>query len=144
MKDEMKILVAYDGSNFAKKAVDESVEIAMKFDGSLTILYVYWDPLEESQEALVGAVEGIEVRDSGSLRLLDDLEPELEKSGVKYELRSERSTHPPSVILLVAEEEGYDLIALVSRGRGGAKAWLLGSVSNKVVSEADCPVLVAK
>ncbi len=48
------------------------------------------------------------------------------------------------MILRVAEEEGYDLIAIGSRGLGGAKAWLLGSVSNKVVSESDIPVLVAK
>lgn len=144
MKDGMKILVAYDGSSYSKNAVEEAVEIAKKFDGSLTILHIYWDPSEESHEAAVGTIEGIEVRDSGSLRLLDDIEPELKKSGAKYEFRSERSTHPPSMILRVAEEEKYDLIAMGSRGLGGAKAWLLGSVSNKVVSESDIPVLVAK
>lgn len=70
--------------------------------------------------------------------------PGLKKSGVKYELRSERSDDAPSVILGIAENEGYDLITMGCRGLGEAKAWLLGSVSQKVVSESKCPVLISK
>ena len=144
MKENMKILVAYDGSSYAKRALDDAVKIAKKFSGKVTVLHVYWDPTEETHEGVVRTVERTEVRDRVSIRFLDDLEPELKKTGVKYDLRSERSNHPPSVILRIAGDEGYDLIAIGGRGLGGAKAWLLGSVSSKVVSEADCPVLVAK
>jgi nucleotide-binding universal stress UspA family protein len=144
LKDDMKILVAYDGSSYSKKALDDTVEIAKRFSGSITVLNVYWDPTEEAHEEVVRTVEDIEVRDRGSLRILDDLEPELKEAGVKYELRSERSNRPPEVILRIAKDEGFDFIAIGCRGMGGAKAWLLGSVSQKVVSEADRPVLVAK
>lgn len=144
MKENMNILVAYDGSEFSKKALDEAVDIAKRFSGKVTVLHVYWDPSEEAHEKVLERVERIEVRDRVSIQVLDDLEPELKKAGIKYDLRSERSNHPPAVILRIAGDEGYDLIALGSRGMGGAKAWLLGSVSSRVVSEADCPVLVAK
>jgi nucleotide-binding universal stress UspA family protein len=144
LKGDMKILVAYDGSIYSQKALDEIIEIAKRFSGSITVLNVYWDPTEEAHEEVVRRVEDIEVRDRGSLRILNDLEPELKEAGVKYELRSERSNRPPEMILRIAKDEGFDLIAIGSRGMGGAKAWLLGSVSQKVVSEADRPVLVAK
>jgi len=144
LKKGVKILVAYDGSEFAKKAVSEAADIAKQFSGSLTVLHVFWDPAQVSQEAEVVAVEGIDVRDQPSIRLMEDIEPGLKEVGVEYELRSERSNQPPNVILRVAEDEGYDVIAMGCRGLGRARALLLGSVSQKVVSEANIPVLVIK
>ncbi len=144
MKDGIKILAAYDGSDYSKKAVDEAADIAKKFKGSVTVLNVFWDPAQIAKEDEVAAVEGIDVRDQPSLMILDDLEPGLKKAGVKYELRSERSEDVPSVIIGIAENEGYGLITMGCRGLGRAKAWLLGSVSQKVVSESKCPVLIVK
>lgn len=144
LKKGVKILVAYDGSEYSKKAVSEAADIAKQFSGSVTVLHVFWDPSQVSQEAKVAAVEGIEVRDQPSIRLMQEVEPGLKKVGVKYEFRSERSNQPPNVILRVAGDEGYDLITMGCRGLGGAKAWLLGSVSQKVVSEANIPVLIIK
>jgi nucleotide-binding universal stress UspA family protein len=144
LKDGIKVLVAYDGSEYARKAVSEAADIAKKFGGIVTVLHVFWDPAQIAREDEVAAVEGIDVRDQPSISVLDDVEPVLKKIDVNYELRSVRSNHPPSVILDIAEKEGYDLISMGCRGLGGAKAWLLGSVSQKVVSEANCPVLVIK
>jgi len=134
----MKILVGYDGSEYAKKALSEAIDIARKFKGSVTILHVYWDP------AGVQKFEGVEVRDQPSFQILKEAEERLKAAKVKYELRSEWSNHPPNVILSMAKDEGFDCIALGSRGLGGAKAWLLGSVSSKVVAEAECTVIVTK
>ncbi len=47
------------------------------------------------------------------------------------------------MILRVAKEQEYNLIAIGSRGLRGTKAWLMGLVLNKVVSESDILVLVA-
>jgi nucleotide-binding universal stress UspA family protein len=41
-------------------------------------------------------------------------------------------------------DEACDLITIGSRGIGGGKAWVLGSVSRKVIEDAPCPVLVIK
>jgi nucleotide-binding universal stress UspA family protein len=44
----------------------------------------------------------------------------------------------------VAEEEGCDLIVLGSRGLSDVKAFLIGSVSDRVAYQAHCPVLIVK
>src|SRR5215212_11096541 len=47
-------------------------------------------------------------------------------------------------IMETANEEKCGLLLIGSRGRGGFKELLLGSVSHKVTNHADCPVLVVK
>ena len=137
MKSGAKILVAYDGSEFANRALNEAVDIAKKVNGSVTLIHVFWDPN-------VKKYEGTEVRDQPTIQLMADAEKILKASKVKHELRSERSDDAPHVILKAANEGGFDYIAMGSRGRGGAKAWILGSVSSRVVAESHCPVIVVK
>jgi len=137
LKDGAKILVAYDGSEYADRALNEAADLSKKLNGSVTLLHVFWDPN-------VKKLEGTEIRDEPTMQLLANAEKNLKKSKIKYEMRSERSDDIPHVILKTAEEEGFDYIAIGSRGRGGAKAWILGSVSSRVVAESACPVIVVK
>ena len=58
-------------------------------------------------------------------------------------LRSERSNDQPNVILKMAKDEGSTASLWVA-GEGCAKAWILGSVSSRVVAESSCPVIVVK
>lgn len=117
--------------------MNEAVDIAKKVNGSVTLIHVFWDPN-------VKKYEGTEVRDQPTIQLMADAEKILKASKVKHELRSERSDDAPHVILKAANEGGFDYIAMGSRGRGGAKAWILGSVSSRVVAESHCPVIVVK
>ena len=142
MKEGLKVLVAYDGSKESKNAVMEAADLAKRFQGSVTVLNVYWDPEEQKYEPVVEKMENTSIRDSGSIRILDDVEPLLKDKKVKYNMRSERNPNVPKTILKIAENEGYGCIALGSRGTGGARAWLLGSVSSRVIAEAPCPVIV--
>jgi len=142
MKEGLKVLVAYDGSKESNNAVATAADLAERFKGSVTVLNVYWDPMEGKYEPVMEKVEKISISDSGSLRILDDVEPLLKKRKVKYDLRMERDPNVPKTILRIAEDEGYGCIALGSRGMGGARAWLLGSVSSRVIAEASCPVIV--
>ncbi len=137
MRDGARILVAYDGSEYSKRALREAVELARRHSGSVTLLHVFWDPG-------VRKLEGTEVRDQPTLQLMDEVERELKASGVRYEARSERSDDAPYEILRAARDGGFDCIAVGSRGVGGAKAWILGSVSSRVVAESACPVIVVK
>jgi len=138
LRDGAKILVAYDGSEYSKKALREAIDIAKKFSGSVTVLHVFWEPLASRR------IEGMEVRDQPAMRLMEEAEKMLKASSVKYELRSENSSRIPDVILKVAKEGGFDSIALGSRGMGGARAWLLGSVSSRIAAEAEKTVIIAK
>jgi len=142
MKEGLKVLVAYDGSKESKDAVSVAADVAERFKGSVTVLNVYWDPMEGKYEPVVEKVEKTGVGDMGSMRILDDVEPMLKKRKVKFDLRMERDPNVPKTILKIAEDEGYGCITLGSRGVGGARAWLLGSVSSRVIAEAPCPVIV--
>lgn len=137
LKEGAKILVAYDGSEYSEKALQEAIDIAKKFGGSVTLLHVYWDPN-------IGKFEETEIRDQLTLQIMAEAEKKLVASNVAYELRSERSDDAPHVILSTAIRDDFNCIAIGSRGMGGAKAWLLGSVSSRVVAESHCPVIVAK
>ncbi len=128
MKKDMKILAAYDGSVPADNAISEAIDLVKEYSGSIIVVYVA--DLSESSEK--------------SKAVLMKTEEKLKKAGVKYELRSERSNNAPFSIVRLAEREKVDIIAMGSRGIGGAKAWLLGSVSNKVIAEAPCLVIIAK
>jgi len=142
MDEGLKILVAYDGSKESQKALVEAIDLAKKFKGSVTALNVYWDPKETLYEETLSATENIVPADEGSLRILDVARKLLEESNVKHVLRTERDPNVPKTILRVAESEGFGCIALGSRGLGRASAWLLGSVSSRVIAEATCPVIV--
>ena len=51
---------------------------------------------------------------------------------------------PSDIIVAEAEDEDFDLIVMGSRGLGGIKEYILGSVSNQVVHESKSPVLIVK
>ena len=142
MKDNGKILVAYDGSVEAQKAVREAVTLSKKFNASITLLHVYWDPEFSEAEEKSGSFENIPIMNEGRLKVLSDIEPFLKDSGVEYLLRSENHPHAAKTILRIAQEDNFDLITIGNRGLGGARSWILGSVSNEVVANAHCPVLV--
>ena len=127
LKPFMKILVAHDGSAHADKALNEAIILAEKFEGSIILLHVAW-----------------EKSDNDSRRLLHHAEEKLKNSNIKYKLRVERSQNPPRRIVRIAMDEDCDLIAIGSRGMSGGKAWVLGSVSSRVIEEAPCLVLVVK
>jgi nucleotide-binding universal stress UspA family protein len=138
MKEKMKVLVPYDGSRNSKNAVTVAIDLAKKFNGSITLLYVHWD------HGATTEYDGTEVRDQPSIKIFEKVEPELKSSGVAYVLVSENDPNPPDVILNTAKTENIDSIVMGSRGVGGARAWLLGSVSSKVAAEAHCPVIIVK
>ena len=138
MKENIKILVPYDGSTHSKNAVYEAIDLAKKYSGSVTLLNVHWDP------GATGSYDGTEIRDQPVIKLFEDIENDLKQSGVSYELRYENDANAPKVILNASKEGGYDAIIMGCRGLGGARAWLLGSVSTRVAAEALCPVIIVK
>lgn len=123
----MKILVAYDGSAHADKALIEAIDMAKKFSGSITALHVCWEESDQESQKILSIAQD---------RLMD--------TGVKYYIRSERSRFIPRRITRIARDEGFDLITIGCRGFDFAKAWVMGSVSSRVIEEAICPVLVVR
>ena len=124
----MKILVGYDGSDYAKRALDQAISISKALEGTITVLNVF-DLIESTAKGL---------------RMLDDIEKvKLKDAGVDYELRVEGSDKIAYTLCKIAEDENYDLIAIGRKGDSIVRTWLYGSVADKVFSAAPCPVLIA-
>ena len=123
----LKIIAPYDGSDYAKKAINDSIRLAEKFNSRVTVLNICWEQSDDESRAL--------------LRKTEDL---LKKSGIKYTLRSVRAENPAKKILEIIEDEGFECAVIGAKGIGGAKTLFLGSVSNKIATEAKCTVMISR
>ena len=139
MRPIRKILAATDFSPCADEAFLYALEMARRFDASLLLLHVYAIPAYEMAPGvpLVGS---------------PGLSEELERSGNEGLLeRQKRADRPITVqlvegtpfveILRVATEGDFDLLVLGTRGRTGMKHLVFGSVAERVLRKAPCPVL---
>jgi nucleotide-binding universal stress UspA family protein len=131
-----KILVAFDGSDSSKMAVRKAVEMAKGNGGSLTLLFVYWDPAERRSDLLMHETEDAE-EDRGS-RVFRDIEKELKASGVDYDTRVEQYSDIPKGILEIAQKEGFDMIALGTTGITGKAE---GPVYQAIKSRSKLPLI---
>ncbi|MGZ8693613.1 MAG: universal stress protein [Gaiellaceae bacterium] len=132
-----KILVAYDGSESARRALTEAAKLAN--GNGLTVMSVA-EPLPQFGRAgeLMLPEEDAERR-----RELSDARQLLEQRGIEATF-VERKGDAATRILDEAEGEHADLIVMGTRGLGVGKRWLMGSVSTKVLHHAHCNVLVVR
>ena len=130
-----KILVAYDGSDSAKRALAEAAKIA---DGSTVSVVSVAEPLPRFGRAPAMLVpEEVEEREHE----LDEAGAILAKAGIKATM-VERKGDPAARIVDEAEREGADLIVMGTRGLSSSKRFVLGSVGDEVLRRARCKVLV--
>jgi nucleotide-binding universal stress UspA family protein len=136
-------LLASDGSRCALKAAEAATEIARRFHAHLIILSVY-HPIPLISATGDGAFE-IEPEQIENIldHALDKTATIPDAAKVEYEFRKEVG-YPAEEITKAANETHCDLIVLGSRGMSGFKSLLLGSVSDRVMHSAHCPVLVVR
>ncbi|HAK88402.1 MAG: hypothetical protein A2077_05515 [Nitrospirae bacterium GWC2_46_6] len=137
-----KILVAHDGSKSSDKALKKAVELAAKFNTSLTVLSV----IPELYLTELSSVDRNRIFDALSRETTEAME-KIRKSlsGKSMDVKTLiRQGDPAEKILETAQKMKAELIVTGSHGRHGTKKFLLGSVSSKVVDYSKCPVLVVK
>jgi len=150
-----KILVAYDGSDQSKHAIDYAADMANSSASTLVILTVVpkvtlpvfpdegfgtlpvsstqdWADYQDKMSASYKKSQEDAVKD------LRDHYPKLAVEAILLEGR------PSSTIVEQAEKNQADLIVIGSRGLGGISGWILGSTSRRVVESCTKPVLVIK
>jgi nucleotide-binding universal stress UspA family protein len=137
-----KVLVATDGSECARKAFDSAIEMVKMSHGTLTIIHVIQlPPTIGFGKKLTREVESFFRKDAEAF--LAEKEREAKIRGVKADTVLLKG-NPAKAILYTAKSMNADLIVVGSRGLGGVKGLLLGSVSNGVVHASKVSVLVAK
>jgi nucleotide-binding universal stress UspA family protein len=135
----MKILVAYDGSGEAERALDWAANLAKGLQGSsVTVLSVA--PTLDAAPRIADAVDPSSSVDRHRSQA-EKAAARLAASEVKPETLV-RAGNPAEEILNVADEQGFDIIILGHRGMSATRRFLMGSVSERVVRHATHPVLV--
>ncbi|MDA8083241.1 MAG: universal stress protein [Nitrospiraceae bacterium] len=133
------VLVATDGSEHSAIAIDHAIDVAKSYGGSLKILSVVDLPDElygESPELVEDLIRkakgyvGAAAQKAG-------------KAGVAAETFVREAEAYQAIIDLAAEQK-VDILVMGSHGRTGLRRLLMGSVTEKVIGHATCPVLVVK
>ncbi len=140
-----KILLATDGSREAVLASRTAAELAKNTGSELHVVFVLFTRAPFEYEAMGFAIEGPheEVKQEGRRRL-EEYVSQIEEAGVEVAEAHFRMGNPDDQIVRLAEELDVGMIVMGSRGHGGVRRSLLGSVSDSVVRHAHCPVTVVR
>jgi nucleotide-binding universal stress UspA family protein len=145
-----KILLATDGSEGALKAARAAAEIAGKFGATVTVLSVGQIPVINLFNYYPSMIEPEVLPENIEKRIIEHAQTAiketsrlLEEAGVPFDTRFELG-HPADTICDISASEKYNLIVMGSRGLSGLKGLLVGSVSNRVVHQCHCPIIIVK
>jgi nucleotide-binding universal stress UspA family protein len=141
-----KILLASDGSEEATLAARTAVDMANRTGSELHVVHVVHRSEELRQPEGLGfssVVSTEELKQMGQATL-DKLVRQIEDAGGSVAEAYLRQGRPDEKIVAQGEETGAGLIVVGSRGQGGLRRALMGSVSDSVVRHAHCPVLVVR
>jgi nucleotide-binding universal stress UspA family protein len=137
-----KILVTHDGSKASDKALRKAVEIGNKFESTIMVLSVVPE-LYLTELSDVDRQKILETMTEETRNAMEKIRAQLAGKSIDTKIML-RQGDPAEKILETAKKLKVDLIVTGSHGRHGAKKFLLGSVSSRVVDYATCPVLVVK
>ncbi|MET3683278.1 nucleotide-binding universal stress UspA family protein [Alkalibacillus flavidus] len=164
-----KILVAFDGSSDSMKALRQAEMLAITHDAALSVVYVHdqntrttttmnTEPVFSHTASMMhnttNYVPYVPLGDfnptSNKESIGDEAQKLLDEAATKL---SDQINHahfeilvgdPAKTLVQYAEDQSMDLIVMGNRGVSGLRKLVMGSVSNKVANESDCPVLIAK
>ena len=144
MPEYRTILVPHDFSEDADAALDTAVDLARRLHAELHLLHSYQQPLDVLSPYGVAMPPNLipEIRDAALARLRRIAERHA-GSGVRIGVRVVEG--PPALAIEEAIGElGADLVVMGTRGLTGLRHLLLGSVAERTVRTAPCPVLTVK
>ena len=139
-----RILVPLDFSDQTPNVLDWAAHLAKQHGGRVILLHAYHLPVEFQQ--LEGAYlppdfwSNVKVEAEQSLSRYAE---ELERRGIQVE-SVVREGYPATVIVDEAASQSVELIVIGTHGLSGLKHLLLGSIAERVVQRAPCPVLTVK
>lgn len=138
------ILIPTDGSKLAEHGVAHGLALAQSVGAKVSVIFVV-EPFSETTGRFQEAVaKYAELRKEQADSALDRAADAAKKAGVSCETIQVEHGQPHQAIIAAAEDKGCDLIVMSSHGRSGLSMLLIGSVTNKVLTQAKIPVLVCQ
>lgn len=141
-----RILVPVDFSECSRAAFDQAVEIGRRFEAEVDVLHVWEAPTFVPADVVVAANANslMELARTSAERDLATFVNDAARRGKPVHDSRSQSGHPVEVITNTAKSGSYDLIVLGTHGRTGLSRALIGSVAERVVRHAPCPVLTVR
>ncbi|WP_050419461.1 universal stress protein [Bradyrhizobium tropiciagri] len=138
------ILIPTDGSELAEHGLRHGLALAKSLGAKASVIFVV-EPLSEiggQYRELLARYS--EIRKEEAAGALDRATRAAKEAGAACETSLVESGRPDQAIIAAAKDKGCDLIVMSSHGRSGLSALLIGSVTNKVLTQAKTPVLVCQ
>lgn len=143
-----RILIPLDGSDLSETILEPAVALGRLFDASYTLVRVVHYPAGLASPYLPDTVtlnqQLVDEAKDRARAYLAGVAEGLREEGLQVETRVTVEPQPANGIVGLVREDGFDLIAMATHGRGGVSRALLGSVADKVLRGADTPTLVVR
>lgn len=140
-----KILLSLDGSELAEKALPYATALAQKFEAKLFLVWVLPPMVIMSGHGEIAHYEASVLQDElRAKNYLRRVEIELLKLGLAVHIEILQNRHVADAIIELAQDKAVDLIVMSTHGRSGLSRWVYGSVANKVLQQAPCPVFLVR
>jgi nucleotide-binding universal stress UspA family protein len=134
------ILAAVDGSESANKAFERAIYLAQKCNSKIDLVHVVQCEVGGDSANTFEIIE--ELKDKAK-KMLEEYKVQAAKNNVLIQITVMQGD-PAKVIIELAKAKSYDLIIMGTRGRSAFQELLIGSVSQKVMHHASCPVMVVR
>jgi universal stress protein A len=144
MKTFEKIMVPVDFAPHSVQALQRACDVAVHYSGAITLVHVH-EPMDYAlpEGYVLYTAEQLSRMNAELESQLHAAEREVQSMGIRVE---SRLLHGPAALEIVdfAERENIDLIVMGTHGRTGLRHVLMGSVAERVLRNAPCPVLTVK
>jgi universal stress protein A len=144
MSQWTKICCPIDFSETARVALEEAADLARRSGAALTVLHVFEPSAAASGEMRAPVPELFEATLKELDRKVAGWCTEAARLGVEKVSQAVVTGHAARQIAAFAREGSFDLVVMGTHGRRGLRHMVLGSVAERVVREAPCPVLVVR
>ncbi|MGI0047491.1 MAG: universal stress protein [Nitrosotalea sp.] len=134
------ILVAVDGSESANKSFERAIYLAQKCNSKLDLVHVVQCEVGGDSANTFEMIEDLKEKAN---TMLEEYKIQAVKNNVPIQITIMQGD-PAKVIIELAKAKSYDLIIMGTRGRTAFQELLIGSVSQKVMHHANCPVMVVR
>ena len=138
------IMVPYDKSEPANHAFEYALDLAKKYNSTISIVSCVVIQVPTDPYFGTAYVETTKLLREDAIGSISKLEPRLRESNISFKTEVLEVISITESLISYAESHNVDLIVMGSRGLGGFKKLLLGSVATGVSQHSKCPVLITK
>lgn len=138
------IMVPYDKSESARRAFEFAIDLAKKYNSKISVVACVVPQIPMDSNFGTAYAETLKFIRQDAVSTVSKLESRLIELKIPVQTKVLEGVSITDELLSYAESHGIDLIVMGSRGLGGFKKLLLGSVASGVSQHSKCPVLIVK